>query len=648
MSRTRSRREMDSRLRGVDRERFLREAGDVPELDPEETALVIDELVRVLDGIYVHLPLKRAMYGIDPIQQLRRLKDRTSSESMDAETFHAEVARILSDLRDAHTIYLGPAAKDGVVARLPLLVEQFGSEADPGFLVSKTIPDLIDDEHFVPGVELVYWNGMPIADAVRRHGENERGGRPDSALARAVDSLTFRPLGYVPIPSEHWVVLGYRPADSDSGPEGDTGSGPDGDTGLREVRLRWRFIRPDDGPGAARPTEAAATASAIHPDRSVIRRAKKLSFNPGLWRTEQADRVDRNLPSEARGEDWIAGRFQDNVSAKVVTVDGASLGYLRLWSFDLVDDDGFVDEVVDLLALLPQDGLIVDLRGNPGGLIWAAERLLQLFCPHPIEPTLFSLLATDMTRTMSDAPQNRRSLSPWRRSLDDAAGTGEIYSQGVPITPVDRCNDRGQVYGGPVVAVVDATTYSAGDLFAAGFADNNIGTMVSVGKATGAGGANVWRSDILRAVLSGTGQDLPQLPGGAGFTISVRRATRIGASEGSPIEDVGIAGHRDYAMTRNDLLNGNRDLLSLCGLLIDAEPATTMDVAVDGALVTVSTENINRIDMYTDGRPFASFETDGTAVVELGGTPEEVRVEGYRGDVLAQTRRVHDRDGTLG
>jgi C-terminal processing protease CtpA/Prc len=61
-----------------------------------------------------------------------------------------------------------------------------------------------------------------------------------------------------------------------------------------------------------------------------------------------------------------------------------------------------------------------------------------------------------------------------------------------------RCNDHGQVYGGTVIAVVDATTSSAGDLFAAGFADNEVGTIVSVGRARGAGGANVWRSDVLR------------------------------------------------------------------------------------------------------------------------------------------------------
>ncbi|MDH4280840.1 MAG: hypothetical protein OEW83_22460, partial [Acidimicrobiia bacterium] len=261
--------------------------------------------------------------------------------------------------------------------------------------------------------------------------------------------------------------------------------------------------------------------------------------------------------------------------------------------------------------------------------------------------TRFSLLATDLTRAIADAPQNRRMLSPWRRSLFDALGTGELYSQGIPITPVERCNDRGQVYGGTVVGVVDATTYSAGDLFAAGFADNNIGTLVSVGRATGAGGANVWRSDVLRSILAGTDHRLGTLPGGVGFTMSVRRATRVGSSEGAPIEDLGIAGHRPYAMTERDLLEGNIDLLTMCARLIEAEPATAMEVSANGLRISVESDRLDRIDVYVEGRPFTSANTDGNASFQLLRLPESVRIDGYRGDLLEQSRRLIDRAGHL-
>lgn len=591
-------------------------------LTQAERTNIITMFTNLLDGLYVHLPLKRAMYGIDPVQQLRRLHDR--ARLMTDEAFHREIGGILTNLRDAHTAYIAPSPLAGTAARLPFLVEQFGPDSAPRFIVSKVIPELVTDAKFVEGVELIEWNGVPIADAVRRRGESERGGRPDSAMARALDSLTFRPLGIGPPPDERWVIVGYR--NGDDGP-------------MREHRFDWRFIYPGPAPDAPHPTAPAAAATAIHPDRALVRRAKKLSFNAALWQTERQDRVAAAGVGVA-DNGWITGQFQDNVSARVVSVAGRDYGYLRLWSFELSDDDGFIAEIVRLLAALPQDGLIVDLRGNPGGLIWAAERLLQLFTPAPISPTRFSIIASDLTRAMTDAPQNRRSLSPWRRTLLDAIGTGEVYSQSVPITPTERCNDIGQVYGGPVVAVVDSTTYSAADLFAAGFADNGIGTVVSVGRATGAGGANVWWADTLNSVLAGTPHQLPKLPKGVGFTLSVRRATRIGASDGAPIEDIGIVGHRPYSMTRDDLLLGNTDLMTFCARLIESEPATSLSVRWKAPVLEFEVTRLDRIDVYVDGRPHQTHNIADGLQLTIGHPQEVIRVEGYLGENLQQVRTI--------
>jgi C-terminal processing protease CtpA/Prc len=43
-----------------------------------------------------------------------------------------------------------------------------------------------------------------------------------------------------------------------------------------------------------------------------------------------------------------------------------------------------------------------------------------------------------------------------------------------------------------VVLVVDALTYSAADIFAAGFQDNELGPILGTSATTRAGGANVW------------------------------------------------------------------------------------------------------------------------------------------------------------
>lgn len=615
---------MNADLHGLTRDEALAAAAPMAPLTPAERDAIISMFTDLLDGLYVHLPLKRAMYGIDPVQQLRRLHER--ARLMSDVAFHREIGTILASLHDAHTAYVAPSPFEASVARLAFLVEQYGPEDAPRFLVSKTIESLIDAPGFGEGAEIVEWNGVPIADAIRRRGEVERGGRPDSAMARALDSLTLRPLGFGPPPDERWVIVGYVPVRGSR---------------VREHRFEWRYIDPGPGPDEAPPTSPAASAAAMHPDRAIVRRAKKLSFNTGLWATEQRDRISaRGIEDPARKGDWITGRFQDNVSARVITVDRKDYGYLRLWGFDLSDDDGFVAEVIDILTRLPERGLIIDLRGNPGGLIWAAERLLQLFTPRPVSPTRFSVIASDLTRAITDAPQNRRELGPWRRTLLDAVGTGEVYSQSVSITPYARCNDIGQVYGGPSLVVVDPTTYSAADLFAAGFADNGIGSVVSVGRATGAGGANVWQAATLNSVLAGTQYQLPRLPKGVGFTMSVRRATRIGAADGAPIEDVGIVGHRTYAMTKDDLLRGNVDLHRYCARLLDAEPRTSITVVWDAPTLTVSVDGLDRLDLYVDGRPRASVDVDRSWTADVPRAGQQIRVEGFKGENLDQVRTI--------
>src|SRR4029079_10382328 len=114
------------------------------------------------------------------------------------------------------------------VASLPFLVESFGPDDGCTFVVSKVDRRAVRDKHFVRGVTIRYWNGIPFDRAVELHAEGETGGRPDARRARALESLTFRALSYAPPPDEHWVVIGYR----------DRNNKP------RRVRLDWEGIDP--------------------------------------------------------------------------------------------------------------------------------------------------------------------------------------------------------------------------------------------------------------------------------------------------------------------------------------------------------------------------------------------------------------------
>jgi len=323
-------------------------------------------------------------------------------------------------------------------------------------------------------------------------------------------------------------------------------------------------------------------------------------------------------------------------------VPGGAVGYLRIWAFD-TDPEPFVAELLRVLPLLPQGGLIVDVRGNPGGYILAAEHALQLFTPKAIEPVRFSVLATPFTRTMAAQRGLAEDLGPWQASLDAAVRNGELYAQPVPISDTADCNAIGQRYPGPVLLVGDTNTYSAGDLFSAGFVDNAVGPFVCVGEATGAGGANVWEYAELKKALQGTPLALPALASGIGLSFAFRRATRSGASEGLTIEDVGVAG-TPYAMTRNDLLFGNGDLLMHCVELLRRQPQSALAVALDRAArqVTLTASGLDRIDAFVDGHPAGSFAVrEGASVaVPYPAAAKVLEAVGFAGEAIRQRRRL--------
>lgn len=612
-----------------------RRAARPERLTHDERSAIVATFIAIIEGLYAHLPQKRATYGHDPVQRLRLLQQRLKTIAEDE--FHQSMAEIVTDLRDAHTRYIGPAHVEGDVAFLPVLVERYTDQSGDHYVVSKVFAaDEAEKRYFAKhgfkrDAEVTHWNGVPIARAVDLHAERETGGRPDARRARALESLTLRPLRYALPPYEDWVIVTFLRNGEPS-----------------DVKLTWRFAREADEPRSAVAEGPARYAYAGDPAAEAVRRVKKMLFATQAWHEAKAHRLPSVKASKAKrpSEDsWFTGRFQDAVAARIASTPSGKFGHLRLWSFDINDDDGFIAEVIELLHELPRNGLIIDLRGNPGGLVWAAERMLQLFTPNEVSPTRFSMLATDLTRTMAGASQSRHRLEPWRRSLEAAVRSGELYSRGVPLTPPERCNDIGQRYPGPVVAVVDANTYSSGDLFAAGFVDNRIGTLVSVDDATGAGGANVWYPHDLLHALHGTPAALRPLPSGISFTIAFRRAVRVGGVAGTGIEDIGIPGHLRHGLTKRDLTENNEDLLAFCARLLASETFTDLHVRAAAHSLAIETTNLDRVDVYVDRRPTGPplvADRAGTSTLNgvLDGAWSEIEVIGYAGSVPRQRRLV--------
>src|SRR5215211_1721295 len=81
-------------------------AAESQPLTVEERRQIVRQARTLIEQMYVHLPLKRAMHAFDPVQRLRLLDRRLSG--LTDRRFHDEMIRIFTGLRDLHTNYLLP------------------------------------------------------------------------------------------------------------------------------------------------------------------------------------------------------------------------------------------------------------------------------------------------------------------------------------------------------------------------------------------------------------------------------------------------------------------------------------------------------------------------------------------------------------
>jgi hypothetical protein len=524
-----------------------------------------------------------------------------------------------------------------VVAFLPFRLERCTDQGRDRYLVTALTAGF-SSPGFEPGVEITHWNGTPIARAVALNGALFAGSNDEASASRGVDSMTLRPLKIQLPPDETWVDLAFRRLD-----------------GARdELRLAWQASGVPASATDADVLSTNAAALGLDLDADEKARARKLLFRPEIVDLEGGlSSAVLDAPAAAADADvptTMPGVFR----ARSVTTPSGTYGHVRIYTFNVGDGVAFRDEFVRLTGLLPQGGLILDVRGNGGGLIYAAEFTLQTMTPRTVTPEPVQFLSTPLnTRLCRRHRQNPVGidLGPWFPSLDQASEIGAIYSAAFPITPVEGANDVGQTYQGPVVLVTDARCYSATDIFAAGFQDHGIGPVLGVDSTTGAGGANVWTQDLLAKLLQQPAPADPDspyepLPGGAGMRVAIRRTLRVGDRAGSPVEDLGVQSDERHELTPDDLLNDNVDLLAAAGGLLATMPQRELTFAcrvrTDGSIaVDAATTGVDRLDVLVDGRPRGSVDVaDGRAALTVPGGPgaRTVRVEGWTDDRLVAAR----------
>ena len=629
---------------------FLKAFEKTGRLSRKERLRIVDQALLLLEMNYVHLPLKRAMHAVDPIQRLRllrfRLLEMKDSELPNEMQFHRRMLEIFASTRDLHTLYLLPAPFKEHVAYLPFLIEQYfernkKQERVEKFMISRVVADYYQSIpnagpevlSFQPGVEVLHWNGVPIKRAIEINGESQAGSNVEARFARGLDNLTIRPLLTSMPPDEAWVNLTYR---SEAG------------TTLT-LKQEWLVYKTGaDGTPSLSSESTKKKRAAIDIKKTKINQVRRRFF------------VRRDVP--------VRKSLRHILYAETRNVEGRDFGYIRLFSFDVDEPDEFIKDFADVIksAGFPQEGLIIDVRGNGGGKIRAGERLLQLFTPRKIKPERFEFINTPLNLEICRHAPEDWNLSRWVDSIAEAVATGATYSTGFPMTSEDSCNEIGQLYYGPVVLITDALSYSTTDIFAAGFQDNEIGEVLGTSDNTGAGGANNWwYDDLIEALGKHPDSPFKPLPRGADMVVAIRRSTRVGKHAGRPLEELGIVPDERHHMTSRDVLGTNDDLIKRAAKILAKKPVYRLSVehftgreaarwivvSASSRVETADTDkDISRLDVYMNGRPYKSIDANEGSIrnrrITLGGSHGEksqVRLEAYDGNnnlVAAYKRSV--------
>jgi Peptidase family S41 len=603
---------------------------------------LVEQAMVLVEGNFVHLPFKESMHGVDPVQKLRLIQHRLGQltpDTMGSEfEFHRDMIEVFTSVRDLHTNYLLPDPFADKVAFLPFAIEEFFEGTKPRYIATHFVPGF-SHAHFKQGVELTTWSGVPIRRAIEISADQHAGSNPAARHARGVDGLTMRALRRALPPDAMWVIIGYIDLD---GVE-------------REMKQDWLVtpMLPASGVVDAESATANAACLGLDIDADIKQRARKMLFAPKIIAEEKKTKKISARSAEA-GQSVVT-TMSGVFSARSATTPSGEFGYIRIFTFNVDDPEAFIDEFIRLAELLPQEGLIVDVRGNGGGHIHASEGLLQVLTPREITPEPTQFISTPLNGRICERHKANPvgiDLGPWVESIRASVETAAVYSRGFPITPHDFANKEGQRYHGPVVLITDARCYSATDIFAAGFKDHKIGHILGVDANTGAGGANVWTHDLLSALLQLPAPADPEtpykaLPNGAGMRVAIRRTLRVGEQSGTPVEDLGITPDSRHAMTKDDLLNANKDLINAAGQILKGMPVRRLSVTTNQAGSTLdiqaTTGGIMRLDAYVDGRPLKSVDiSDGTHgfEIDLPAGAALLQLAGYMDDELVAARKL--------
>jgi len=295
--------------------------GTAGKLALEERQLIVNQALVLIGENYAHLPLKRSIHAIDPVQALTLLKydleNKTPSTMCSEIEFHNTMIRIFSSMRDLHTNYLLPNPFNRKFAFLPFNLEEYFEAGRRRYQISHLVSGF-SHPTFKTGVEITGWSGVPIDRAVEISADRNAGSNAAARHARGLQYLALRPLILSLPPDEEWVDVDY--IDSD---------GVD-----RAQRFYWMV---SDSPPDFVSGVSNTAALGLDIEMEAATQAKRILFAP---EAEAADRRRRNPSSKsAASKADIPTTLPKVFRARTIATSQGSIGHLRIFTFGVEDPE---------------------------------------------------------------------------------------------------------------------------------------------------------------------------------------------------------------------------------------------------------------------------------------------------------------------
>lgn len=486
--------------------------------------------------------------------------------------FHTRMTNIYASMNDFHTAYRRPTPLlNAIVAINAEFAEYYvpGDVLENGklrrrYTLKRSIfPTSYSDDTFVPGVEILTYNGRSIDEAALRLGRQGYAANFAARLVRGLASLTTRGLDSENLPTETVVRVGFRNAAQEH----------------RVIVLPWVYYLfsppppPDVDAGEGGELEGGELE-----EGEMRRKLHEMPIQPPGWLPSTATRLS-NMSTEVP----VGEEFRGLLSADIIQTSNGPVGRMVIKSFSIANTTAIRLEYERVLRLMPDTGLILDLEKNPGGYPDVTKVLLDLISEEGalrfMSPTTFR--ATNFTDAFLTEVMNngRRSNIPgfnmlrrfflnYLPGVRSARLLGEPASSAGQLVSTPLVEERvPRVYFGPVVTVMSANTYSSGDIFSALSVDSKQATLVGLSDTTGAGGATTVGYDVLALFAP----DLlpPTLPGGVTISTALTRFYRTGDMAGRVVESFGVKPDVRYYRTIRDVLQGDCEFYEFLGRLLE-------------------------------------------------------------------------------